>query len=105
VKLMHGYLDRGHGHGTHAICAEDGTPLEMTAENVERIVNLWNFADVSKEELAERNRILSDIALSAVALKLNIEHGFPPHLHALERDLAAFSARFGGAIVKSGAAK
>ena len=48
------------------------------------------------EELEERNRMLSDIALSAVALKLNIEHGFKPSLHALNRDLDAFQRRFGG---------
>lgn len=48
------------------------------------------------EELVERNQMLSDIALSAIALKLNIEHGFPPSLHALQRDLDAFHRRFGG---------
>jgi hypothetical protein len=45
--------------------------------------------------LHERNRMLSDIVLSAVALKLNIEHGCPPKLDALNRDLNAFQARFG----------
>jgi hypothetical protein len=44
----------------------------------------------------ERNHLLSDIALSALAMKLNIEHGFPPTLHALNRDLDAFNRRFGG---------
>lgn len=53
---------------------------------------------MSKEELLERNRLLTDIALSALALKINIEHGFPPALHALNRDLAAFERRFGGLI-------
>jgi hypothetical protein len=48
------------------------------------------------KELLERNRMLSDIALSAVCLKLNIENGFPPTLDALNRDLAAFERRFGG---------
>jgi hypothetical protein len=47
------------------------------------------------EELRERNRMLSDIALSAVCLKLNIENGFTPTLHALTRDLDAFDRRFG----------
>lgn len=101
-KLMHGYMDRGLGHGTHAICNEEGDPLEMTAENVERIVNLWNLADASKDELVERNRLLTDIALSAVCLKLNIENGFPPHLHALNRDLGAWAQRFGGIIHDDG---
>jgi hypothetical protein len=50
---------------------------------------------VSVREILERNRMLSDIALSAVALKLNIEHGGKPYLHALKRDLDAFSRRFG----------
>lgn len=105
MKLMHGYQDRGHDHGTHAICTEDGDPLEMTSENVQRIVNLWNFADMGKDELIERNRLLTDIVLSAVALKLNIEHGFPPNLHALKRDLDTWSRRFGGVIHESQAAK
>lgn len=98
MKLLHGYLDRGHGHGSHAICTDDGNPLEMTAENVERLINLWNNADVTKEELVERNHLLANIALSAVALKLNIDHGFNPSLHAINRDLSAFSRRFGGII-------
>jgi hypothetical protein len=37
---------------------------------------------------AERGR-LRQVALSALALKLTIEHGFPPNLDALTRDLAA----------------
>jgi len=53
---------------------------------------------VSVKEILERNRMLSDIALSAACLKLNIEHGFKPSLHALNRDLAAFDRRFGGNI-------
>ena len=47
-------------------------------------------------ELQERLRMLSDIALSATCLKLNLDHGFKPSMHALNRDLAAFQARFGG---------
>jgi hypothetical protein len=35
---------------------------------------------------------LKDIALSAIALKINIESGFTPHLHALDRDLQAYNA-------------
>jgi hypothetical protein len=53
---------------------------------------------IAKEELdnlQERVRLLSDIALSALCLKLNIEHGFTPVLHALDRDLRAFRMRFG----------
>ena len=68
---------------------------------LEDLAALKRVKKAEVEELLERNRMLSDIALSAVALKLNIENGFPPHLHALNRDLAAFSARFGG-IVSSG---
>jgi hypothetical protein len=49
-------------------------------------------------ELMERNRMLTDIALSAVCLKLNIEHGFTPTLDALNRDLDAFRRRFGGIV-------
>lgn len=49
----------------------------------------------SLNDLLERNRLLSSIALSAVALKMNLEHGFTPSLYALERDLAAFHRRFG----------
>lgn len=38
----------------------------------------------------ERIRKLTDVALSAMALKMNIDHGFvPPPLHALNRDLSA----------------
>jgi hypothetical protein len=50
------------------------------------------------DELMERNRLLSDIALSAIALKLNFENGFPPRLDALNRDLDAFDARFKSAL-------
>jgi hypothetical protein len=50
------------------------------------------------EELEERSRMEADIALSAICLKLNIEHGFPPRLDALNRDLAAFQSRFGGVV-------
>ena len=50
------------------------------------------------EELWQRIQMLSDIALSAIALKLNIEHGLPPNVHALDRDLAAYQARFVGII-------
>jgi hypothetical protein len=53
------------------------------------------------EELAERNRMLSDIALSAIALKLNIEHGYEPTLHVLTRYLDAYTARFGGPLAKT----
>jgi hypothetical protein len=97
-KLMHGVKDRGLGRTTHALCTPDGMPLVMTAENVERIVNLWNSADISKEELVERILLLTDSALSALCLKLNVEH-FPekvPPLDALNRDLDAFTRRFGG---------
>ena len=45
--------------------------------------------------LTERNQMLSDIARSAVALSVNIEHGFTPTFAALNRDLAAFNLRFG----------
>ena len=45
--------------------------------------------------LTERNRLLSDIALSAHCLVMNIENGFTPSLHAIKRDLGAFHARFG----------
>ena len=57
---------------------------------------------LSKEELVERNQLLTDIALSAICLKLNIEHGFEPHLHALNRDLDAFARRFGDINERSG---
>jgi hypothetical protein len=53
------------------------------------------------DEMLDRIRMLSDIALSAVALKLNIENGFSPSLHALNRDLATFQARFGRNISPS----
>lgn len=46
-------------------------------------------------ELEERVQMLTDIALSALALKLTIEHGFTPSLHALDRDIDAYAARFG----------
>jgi hypothetical protein len=48
-------------------------------------------------ELEERNEMLNHIALSAVALKLNLELGVVgnPSLHALNRDLSLFTARFG----------
>jgi len=58
---------------------------------------------VSREafkDMQDRIRLLTDIALSAVALKLNIEHGFEPHLNALNRDLAAHNKRFGGIILE-----
>jgi hypothetical protein len=117
---MHGYMDRGHDHGTHAICTEDGKPLEMTAENVEEIVNRSNSRYLAEPgithweecwrdhyicamrriaELTERNQMLTHIALSAVALKLNLEHGFTPSLHALNRDLSLFAVRFGHIMV------
>lgn len=78
MRLMHGYMDRFMGRGTHAVCTEDGKPLEMTAENVDRIVDGWNahwLSDSGKthwegcwrdhyqcamqriEELEERNRM------------------------------------------------
>ena len=47
--------------------------------------------------LAERGRMLKErdklraVAMSAVALGINIEHGFPPNLEALKRDLAALT--------------
>jgi len=53
-------------------------------------------SDAASNSLSERCRMLSDIALSAICLKLNIEHGFAPNLNALNRDLAAFDRRFGG---------
>jgi hypothetical protein len=117
---MHGYRDRGLGRSTHAVCTEDGVLLEMTAENVEELVNCANWRYAAEPgithweecwrdhyvcamrhiaELTERNRMLSDVALSAVALKLNLEHGFPPSLHALNRDLAAHARRFGHLVV------
>jgi ABC-type iron transport system FetAB permease component len=43
-------------------------------------------------DLATANRRLSDVALSAVALMTAIEHGIPPNLSALKRDLAALGA-------------
>jgi len=39
--------------------------------------------------LAQVNARLTDVALSAVALMVTIEHGMTPNLHALKRDLAA----------------
>jgi hypothetical protein len=53
-----------------------------------------NIRKSTHDELLERNRMLSDIALSAICLKMNIENGFPPHLHALNRDIGAFQRRF-----------
>jgi hypothetical protein len=50
------------------------------------------------EELHERIRMLNDIALSAIALKIRIEHGFPPTLDALNRDLDAYQRWFGGPL-------
>lgn len=47
-------------------------------------------------DLAERGMMLSQIALAALALKINIELGLPPALHALNRELEAFEKRFGG---------
>jgi trimethylamine:corrinoid methyltransferase-like protein len=54
--------------------------------------------------LTERIEMLNHIALSAIALKLNIESGFPPTLHALNRDLALYQARFGGVVEMVGKA-
>ena len=101
MKLMHGYMDRGHGHGTHAVCDEEGNPLEMDAANVAEIVSRWNYFEIntSNKDLLDRMRLLTDIALSALAMKLNVEYGFnPPPLHAIKRDLNAFQRRFGGLI-------
>lgn len=100
MTLMHGYLDRGHGHGTHAICDATGEPLEMTKENVEGLVSRWNYFEANPDmlELLERNRLLTDIALSALALKINIEYGFTPRLYSLDRDLGAFMRRFGAVV-------
>ena len=39
--------------------------------------------------LKDKHKKLMDVAMSAMALKLMIEHGFPPNLHALSRDLDA----------------
>jgi hypothetical protein len=50
------------------------------------------------EELLERIRLLNNIALSAVALRISIEAGFKPDLHALSRDLDAYQRRFGGVL-------
>jgi hypothetical protein len=47
------------------------------------------------DDLKERNEMLRDIALSAVALKLTIEHGLPVTLDALNRDLDRYAKRFG----------
>jgi excisionase family DNA binding protein len=47
-------------------------------------------------ELHEQNRMLREIALSAIAMMVNVESGFvPPPLHAIKRDLAAYTRRFG----------
>lgn len=45
-------------------------------------------------DLAVRGILLTQIALSAFALKINIE-GFPPSLDALNRDLDTFARLFG----------
>jgi hypothetical protein len=93
MRLMCGVLDKGE----HILCTEDCKPLEMTAENAAEIVKRWNYFETqaTMKELMDRNSLLSDIALSAIALKLNIEHGFQPNLYALKRDLLAFHRRFG----------
>jgi hypothetical protein len=120
MKLMHGLIERGFGVSRHAICTEDGKPLAMTAENVEKLVARWNEAEepVARlvggnwvqvprsyfDELQERIEMLNHVALSAIALKMNIENGFPPTLHALNRDLALFQVRFGGVVEMAGKA-
>jgi len=51
-----------------------------------------NLVQVQKQYvgfLQTENRQLREIALSAVALKIAIEHGFKPNLEALNRDLDA----------------
>jgi len=63
-----------------------------------------NERNRSYEELEERIRMLNDIALSAICLKMNIEHGFPPTLDALNRDLGAYQRRFGGVVEMIGKA-
>jgi hypothetical protein len=51
------------------------------------------------EEMQERIRMLNDIALSAIGLKMQIEIGIKePSLHALNRDLDAYKRRFGGSL-------
>jgi hypothetical protein len=47
------------------------------------------IGDADILNLRERNAKLTDVALSAVALMVTIEHGMTPDLHALKRDLAA----------------
>lgn len=63
-----------------------------------RVAPIWAAEQI--EDLRERNRMLNDIALSAIALKMNIENGFTPSLYALNRDLEAFQRRFGFGSVK-----
>ena len=48
----------------------------------------------SRKELLERIWYFEQIALSALALKLTIEHDLEPNLTALDRDLDAYQRRF-----------
>ena len=77
--------------------------LDGDKKTGEHYVHRTSFGEVvmpaaDYDELLERKRMLSDIALSAIALKMNIEHGLPPLLDALNRDLDAFQRRFGGLL-------
>ena len=60
------------------VCVGDHVAESIAAEAAHRI-----------ELLREEIRLLSHVALSAVALRIVIEYGGTPHLHALNRDLDA----------------
>lgn len=66
--------------------------LTLCVVTVLRNTSLRNLEQIQKQYigfLQTENRQLREIALSAVALKIAIEHGFKPNLEALNRDLDA----------------
>jgi hypothetical protein len=46
-------------------------------------------ACVREQDLGNQLRLMEDVALSAIALRMCHEHGFPLNFDALDRDLAA----------------
>ena len=51
---------------------------------------LIEVLEADRTGLREENRKLKKVALAAVALTINVEHGVPPDLTVLKRELAAF---------------
>lgn len=96
--------DRHYDCHKHGVQAGESCPLctvhvcisAKRAQPVERPRQTDKMSELL-EELTDRIRMLNDIALSAVALKLNLEHGITaPSLHALNRDLNAYQKKYEG---------